>query len=98
MCAAKGVDHECCVMVVKTGFVIDGKDHENCSRNRKKNIYFIVKTLLICTDPWMKVEATIIVLKIKHCTLGQRRIQLIIHFHDLYQVITSIYSFDLNLL
>ena len=36
MCAAKGVDHEWCVMVVKTGFVIDGKDHENCSRNEKK--------------------------------------------------------------
>ena len=43
----------------------------------------------------MKVEATIIVLKIKHCTLWQRRIQLIIHFHNLYQVISFIYSFDI---
>ena len=25
MCAAKGVDRECCVMVAKTGCVIDGK-------------------------------------------------------------------------
>ena len=36
MYAAKGVDHECCVMVVKTGFVIGGKDHENCNRSGKK--------------------------------------------------------------
>ena len=54
MCAAKGVDHERCVVVLNTGCVIDAKI---CMSQRKimkavivlekKNMYFIMKTLLI---------------------------------------------------
>ena len=52
MCTARGVDRECCVMVAKTGYVIDGKIcmsgkkiMKNVTAAEKKN--FIVKTLLI---------------------------------------------------
>ena len=53
MCAARGVDRECCVMVAKTGCVMDGKIYMsqkkiiNCNRSGEKNMHFIMKTLLI---------------------------------------------------
>ena len=54
MCAAGGDDRECCVMVTKTGCVIDGKISMSLKKIMKtvtaaeeKNMHFIMKTLLI---------------------------------------------------
>ena len=53
MCAAAGVDRECCVMVAKTGCEIDGKIcmslkkiMKTLTAAKQKNMHFIMKTLL----------------------------------------------------
>ena len=68
MCAARGVDRECCVMVAKTGCVIDGnvcmsqrKKMKTVTAPEKKHVFHHENIAYL-----MKVKATIVLLKIKH--------------------------------